>query len=179
MLRKGNSGEKKPKLKIRRALTPRSQIIRRSNYCLCSVWVCLLASRSCRGCETLARLHTHTHTPLVFLYSSNWEEVGCTLLRTEILAEWVDCRGVSTVPCLRAQVNLTASNQTAFLHFDEEPVLHALEVRISGASSQRRPGSPPEERERKKKAGLRLILGWNCQNCCWLFNFLSQDLWRS
>lgn len=121
--------------------------------------------------------HTHAHTPLVFLYSSNWEEAGCTLLRTEILAEWVDCRGVSTVPCLRAQVNLTASNQTAFLHFDEEPVLHALEVRISGASSQRRHGSPPEEREEKKKAGL--ILGWNCQNCCWLFNFLSQDLWRS
>lgn len=94
--------------------------------------------------------YTHTHTPLVFLYSSNWEEAGCTLLRTEILAEWVDCRGVSTVPCLRAQVNLTASNQTAFLHFDEEPVLHALEVRISGASSQRRHGSPPEEREEKK-----------------------------
>lgn len=52
------------------------------------------------------------------------------LLKTEILEEWVDCRGVSTVPCLRVQVNLTDSNQTAFLHFDEELVVHALEVGI-------------------------------------------------
>lgn len=88
-----------------------------------------------------------THTPLVFLSSSNWEEAGCTLQRTEILDEWVDCRGVSMVPCLRAQVNLTASNQTAFLHFDEEPLLHALEVRISGVSSQSLCGSPPKEKK--------------------------------
>lgn len=70
-----------------------------------------------------------------FSFSSNWEEASCVLLRTEILEEWVDCRGVSTVPCLRAQVNLTGFNQTAFLHFDEELVLHALEVGISAASS--------------------------------------------
>lgn len=54
------------------------------------------------------------------------------LLRTEILEEWVDCRGVSTVPCLRATVNLTGSNQTALLHVDEELVLRALQVRIQG-----------------------------------------------
>nr|XP_046264772.1 calcium-activated potassium channel subunit beta-3 isoform X2 [Scatophagus argus] len=59
--------------------------------------------------------------------NSNWEEASCVLLKTEILEEWVDCRGVSTVPCLRAMVNLTGSNQTAFLHFDEELVQLTLE----------------------------------------------------
>uniref|UniRef100_H3CQV2 Potassium calcium-activated channel subfamily M regulatory beta subunit 3 n=1 Tax=Tetraodon nigroviridis TaxID=99883 RepID=H3CQV2_TETNG len=59
--------------------------------------------------------------------SSDWEEAGCAVLRTEILEEWVDCRGVSTVPCLRVTVNLTGSNRTAFLHWDEELVLHDLE----------------------------------------------------
>ncbi|XP_068196313.1 calcium-activated potassium channel subunit beta-3 [Antennarius striatus] len=59
--------------------------------------------------------------------SSNWTEVSCVLLSTEVLQEWVDCRGVSTVPCLRVKVNLTSSNQTAFLHLDEELVLLALE----------------------------------------------------
>lgn len=54
------------------------------------------------------------------------------MLRTEILEEWVDCRGVSTVPCLRVTVNLTGSNQTALLHLDEELVLHALEVQLQG-----------------------------------------------
>lgn len=44
----------------------------------------------------------------------------------------MDCRGVSTVPCLRVTVNLTGSNQTALLHLDEELVLHALEVQILG-----------------------------------------------
>ncbi|XP_073346561.1 calcium-activated potassium channel subunit beta-3 [Pagrus major] len=58
---------------------------------------------------------------------SKWEEASCVLLWTEILEEWVDCRGVSTVPCLRVKVNLTASNQTALLHFDEELVLLGLE----------------------------------------------------
>lgn len=70
------------------------------------------------------------YTEVLLLFSSNWEEASCVLLKTEILEEWVDCRGVSTVPCLRVQVNLTDSNQTAFLHFDEELVLHALEVGI-------------------------------------------------
>lgn len=54
------------------------------------------------------------------------------MLRTEILEEWVDCRGVSTVPCLRVTVNLTGSKQTALLHLDEELLLHALEVQIQG-----------------------------------------------
>lgn len=68
---------------------------------------------------------------LVFLlFSSDWEEAGCVVLRTEILEEWVDCRGVSTVPCLRVTVNLTGSNQTALLHLDEDLVLHALEVQV-------------------------------------------------
>ncbi|XP_034411341.1 calcium-activated potassium channel subunit beta-3 [Cyclopterus lumpus] len=54
--------------------------------------------------------------------NSHWEEASCVLLQADILEEWVDCRGVSTVPCLRVTVNLTASNQKAFLHFDEESV---------------------------------------------------------
>lgn len=55
---------------------------------------------------------------------STWQEGGgCTLLHTQVLDEWVDCRGVGTVPCLRVTVNLTTSNQRAFLHFDEESVL--------------------------------------------------------
>ncbi|XP_056277533.1 calcium-activated potassium channel subunit beta-3 [Pseudoliparis swirei] len=52
--------------------------------------------------------------------NSHWEEASCVLLQADILEEWVDCRGVSTVPCLRVMVNLTDSNQKAFLHFDEE-----------------------------------------------------------
>ncbi|KAE8291175.1 Calcium-activated potassium channel subunit beta-3 [Larimichthys crocea] len=59
--------------------------------------------------------------------NSNWEEASCVLIKTEILEEWVDCRGVSTVPCLRVKVNLTGPNQTAFIHFDEELVLFGLE----------------------------------------------------
>ncbi|XP_033993531.1 LOW QUALITY PROTEIN: calcium-activated potassium channel subunit beta-3 [Trematomus bernacchii] len=62
------------------------------------------------------------------LFSSNWEEgVRCVLLQADILEEWVDCRGVSTVPCLRVTVNLSDSNQRALLHFDEEPLLLAPE----------------------------------------------------
>ncbi|KAI3375163.1 hypothetical protein L3Q82_021676, partial [Scortum barcoo] len=60
--------------------------------------------------------------------SSNWEKkISGVLLESEILKEWVDCRGVSTVPCLRVKVKFTGSNQTAFLHFDEESVLLAPE----------------------------------------------------
>ncbi|XP_022610739.1 calcium-activated potassium channel subunit beta-3-like [Seriola dumerili] len=59
---------------------------------------------------------------------SNWvEEASCVLVQADILKDWVDCRGVSTVPCLRVMVNLTGSNQSAFLHFDEESVLLAPE----------------------------------------------------
>ncbi|XP_074506779.1 calcium-activated potassium channel subunit beta-3 [Sebastes fasciatus] len=60
--------------------------------------------------------------------NSKWEEeASCVLLQADILEEWVDCRGVSTVPCLRVTVNLTDSNQRTFLHFDEESVLLAPE----------------------------------------------------
>ncbi|XP_037131824.1 LOW QUALITY PROTEIN: calcium-activated potassium channel subunit beta-3-like [Syngnathus acus] len=56
--------------------------------------------------------------------NSKWEEEdSCVLLQTEILDEWVDCRGVSSMPCLVVTINLTHSNQKAFLHFDEESVL--------------------------------------------------------
>uniref|UniRef100_A0A8C9XD74 Potassium calcium-activated channel subfamily M regulatory beta subunit 3 n=1 Tax=Sander lucioperca TaxID=283035 RepID=A0A8C9XD74_SANLU len=62
------------------------------------------------------------------LFSSNWEnEASCVLLQAVTLEKWVDCRGVSTVPCLRVTVNLTDSNERAFLHFDEESVLLASE----------------------------------------------------
>ncbi|KAG7525119.1 calcium-activated potassium channel subunit beta-3-like [Solea senegalensis] len=60
--------------------------------------------------------------------TSKWEEeAGCVLVQADILKEWVDCRGISTVPCLRVMVNLTGSNQSAFLHLDEESVLLAPE----------------------------------------------------
>lgn len=74
-----------------------------------------------------------TYSELFLASSSNWE-ASCAVLHTEILEEWVNCRGVSTVPCLRVRVNLTGSNQTAFLHFDEELVLQALEVQIEGSN---------------------------------------------
>uniref|UniRef100_A0A8C5ERS0 Si:ch211-38m6.7 n=1 Tax=Gouania willdenowi TaxID=441366 RepID=A0A8C5ERS0_GOUWI len=56
--------------------------------------------------------------------NSKWEEhADCVLLQTLVPDEWVDCRGVSEVPCLRARVNLSSTNQEAFLHLDEEPPL--------------------------------------------------------
>lgn len=71
------------------------------------------------------------------LFSSDWEkEVGCVLAQVDILEDWVDCRGVSTVPCLSVTVNLTRSNQSASLHFDEESVLLAPEVGICGNKVQ-------------------------------------------
>uniref|UniRef100_A0A671ULH7 Potassium calcium-activated channel subfamily M regulatory beta subunit 3 n=1 Tax=Sparus aurata TaxID=8175 RepID=A0A671ULH7_SPAAU len=72
--------------------------------------------------------------------ASKWEEASCVLLGTEILEEWVDCRGVSAVPCLRVKVNLTASNQTALLHFDEDLVLLCFYIpkcRMARAELQR------------------------------------------
>ncbi|XP_074544728.1 calcium-activated potassium channel subunit beta-3 [Halichoeres trimaculatus] len=59
--------------------------------------------------------------------NSGWEEASCAVLHSDILKEPVDCRGVSLVPCLRVKVNLTGSNQTATLHFNEESVLLAPE----------------------------------------------------
>ncbi|KAM9790360.1 calcium-activated potassium channel subunit beta-3-like isoform 1-T3 [Syngnathus typhle] len=44
--------------------------------------------------------------------NSKWEEEDSwLLLQTEILDEWVDCRGVSSMPCLMVTINLTHSNQ--------------------------------------------------------------------
>ncbi|KAF7654635.1 hypothetical protein LDENG_00067060 [Lucifuga dentata] len=58
--------------------------------------------------------------------NSNWEEeASCVLLQADVLEEWVDCRGVSTVPCLRVTVNITGSKQRMTLHLDEESVLLA------------------------------------------------------
>lgn len=72
-----------------------------------------------------------------WLSFSNWEKnASCVLLQTDILEEWVDCRGVSTVPCLRVTVNVSGFNQEAFLHFDEESVLLATEVGIYGSRFQ-------------------------------------------
>uniref|UniRef100_A0A7N8YAK5 Potassium calcium-activated channel subfamily M regulatory beta subunit 3 n=1 Tax=Mastacembelus armatus TaxID=205130 RepID=A0A7N8YAK5_9TELE len=70
--------------------------------------------------------------------NSNWEkeEAGCVLMQADILKDWVDCRGVSIVPCLRVTVNLTGFNQSAFLHFDEESVLLTSEVGIYGRKFQ-------------------------------------------
>ncbi|XP_072296572.1 calcium-activated potassium channel subunit beta-3 [Eucyclogobius newberryi] len=55
--------------------------------------------------------------------NSDWEgRANCTLVHTQVLEEWVSCRGVSTVPCLRATVNLSGTGQ-GLLHYDEEAVL--------------------------------------------------------
>ncbi|XP_029381310.1 calcium-activated potassium channel subunit beta-3 [Echeneis naucrates] len=62
-------------------------------------------------------------TTVKHFVNSNWvQEASCVLVQAEVLKDWVDCRGVSTVPCLRVMVNLMGSNQSAFLHFDEDSV---------------------------------------------------------
>uniref|UniRef100_A0A3Q2CNU0 Uncharacterized protein n=1 Tax=Cyprinodon variegatus TaxID=28743 RepID=A0A3Q2CNU0_CYPVA len=61
---------------------------------------------------------------------SRWEESSCVLPQSNILEEWVDCRGVSTVPCLTVTVNIAGSNQSAFLQLDEDSVFLPNEVRI-------------------------------------------------
>ncbi|XP_038139455.1 calcium-activated potassium channel subunit beta-3 isoform X2 [Cyprinodon tularosa] len=53
---------------------------------------------------------------------SRWEESSCVLPQSNILEEWVDCRGVSTVPCLTVTVSIAGSNQSAFLQLDEDSV---------------------------------------------------------
>ncbi|KAK7945829.1 hypothetical protein WMY93_001557 [Mugilogobius chulae] len=57
--------------------------------------------------------------------NSDWERrANCTLVDTQVLEEWVSCRGVSTVPCLKATVNLTGFiTGQGLLHYDEEAVL--------------------------------------------------------
>ncbi|XP_013881224.1 calcium-activated potassium channel subunit beta-3 isoform X2 [Austrofundulus limnaeus] len=60
--------------------------------------------------------------------NSCWDqEAHCVLRQTHILEDWVDCRGVSTVPCLKVTVNMSGSTQGSFLHYDEESVLLAKE----------------------------------------------------
>ncbi|CAL1579922.1 unnamed protein product [Knipowitschia caucasica] len=55
--------------------------------------------------------------------NSEWQSrSNCTLVHTQVLQEWVSCRGVSSVPCLRATVNLSGTT-VGLLHFDEEAVL--------------------------------------------------------
>uniref|UniRef100_A0AAY5K490 Potassium calcium-activated channel subfamily M regulatory beta subunit 3 n=1 Tax=Esox lucius TaxID=8010 RepID=A0AAY5K490_ESOLU len=46
----------------------------------------------------------------------------CILVRVYVLDEWADCRGASTVPCLKVLVNFSTSEQVR-LHYDEESVL--------------------------------------------------------
>ncbi|KAM4605311.1 calcium-activated potassium channel subunit beta-3 [Polymixia lowei] len=54
--------------------------------------------------------------------NSNWgENASCVLDKADVLDEWVNCRGVSTVPCLKVMVNLTGREQ-ALLHYDEESI---------------------------------------------------------
>lgn len=65
-----------------------------------------------------------------WLFSSCWEEASCVLPQTHILEEWVDCRGVSTVPCLTVTVSVTGSNESAFLQFDEDSVFLPNEVHV-------------------------------------------------
>ncbi|XP_046882874.1 calcium-activated potassium channel subunit beta-3 [Hypomesus transpacificus] len=56
--------------------------------------------------------------------NSHWdEEANCSLVQSDVLEEWVDCRGVSMAPCLRVLVNITQSGQKAHFHYDEESVL--------------------------------------------------------
>ncbi|XP_025862983.1 calcium-activated potassium channel subunit beta-3 [Vulpes vulpes] len=65
-----------------------------------------------------------------FLLSTQREESNCTVIRTHIMDDWmdcaftcgVDCRGEGKYPCLQVFVNLTHSGQKALLHYNEEAV---------------------------------------------------------
>ncbi|KAM9323089.1 calcium-activated potassium channel subunit beta-3 [Pholidichthys leucotaenia] len=60
--------------------------------------------------------------------NSKWEESpSCVLHHTNIPEEWVDCRGMSTTPCLRVTVNSNGSNQETILHYEEDSVLLTTE----------------------------------------------------
>ncbi|KAG7277423.1 hypothetical protein CRUP_033378, partial [Coryphaenoides rupestris] len=51
----------------------------------------------------------------------NWaENTSCVLVQVEILEDWVDCRGVSSMPCLQATVNLSDFGRPALLHHNED-----------------------------------------------------------
>lgn len=69
-----------------------------------------------------------------WLSSSGWDDgnASCVLQKSEILEEWVDCRGVSTVPWLKATVTVyfNGSTEEAVLHLNEDSVLLATEVWI-------------------------------------------------
>ncbi|XP_043926307.1 calcium-activated potassium channel subunit beta-3 [Protopterus annectens] len=62
---------------------------------------------------------------------SIWSETSnCTLIRADIMDEWVDCyftcgvncRGQSKYPCLQVFVNLSQYRQKALLHYNEEAI---------------------------------------------------------
>ncbi|KAL3988219.1 steroidogenic acute regulatory protein, mitochondrial [Sarotherodon galilaeus] len=63
--------------------------------------------------------------------NSGWDDgnASCVLQKSEILEEWVDCRGVSTVPCLKATVTVyfNGSTEEAVLHLNEDSVLLVTE----------------------------------------------------
>ncbi|XP_028987496.1 calcium-activated potassium channel subunit beta-3 [Betta splendens] len=83
--------------------------------------------------------------------TSNWQErSSCVLVRTDILKDWVDCRGVSTVPCLRATVRLADSNRSAVLRFDEESVLATAECFYMPKCRMERADLEDEVREVKR-----------------------------
>ncbi|XP_036072163.1 calcium-activated potassium channel subunit beta-3 [Oryzias melastigma] len=64
--------------------------------------------------------------------NSRWEEnSSCVLQQTAILERWVDCRGVSSMPCLTVTVYLNGSADGVFLHLDEESVFLSSVVSIS------------------------------------------------
>uniref|UniRef100_A0A3B3BJF2 Potassium calcium-activated channel subfamily M regulatory beta subunit 3 n=1 Tax=Oryzias melastigma TaxID=30732 RepID=A0A3B3BJF2_ORYME len=62
--------------------------------------------------------------------NSRWEEnSSCVLQQTAILERWVDCRGVSSMPCLTVTVYLNGSADGVFLHLDEESILGPITVK--------------------------------------------------
>ncbi|XP_059915925.1 calcium-activated potassium channel subunit beta-3-like isoform X1 [Gadus macrocephalus] len=58
--------------------------------------------------------------------NSNWvERGGCVLVQVELLQDWVECRGVSIMPCLRVTVNHSASGRANLLHHHEDALILA------------------------------------------------------
>nr|XP_015216120.1 PREDICTED: calcium-activated potassium channel subunit beta-3 [Lepisosteus oculatus] len=65
-----------------------------------------------------------------YMLSSWSEQANCTVIRMEILEDWVDCtficgvdcRGQAKYPCLQVFVNLSSSGQKAVLHYNDEVI---------------------------------------------------------
>ena len=75
----------------------------------------------------------HTKKNLTYLIGrcspSNWvERGGCVLVQVELLQDWVECRGVSIMPCLRVTVNHSASGRASLLHHHEDALILAPQV---------------------------------------------------